>query len=122
MRCLERNKRQMWLSARTERELTDPVTGLGTGEYAPGWSEPVSVLINAAPQTGSSESSPFGTEVSYDLVLVADSNHWGIAEGCRMWLRATKPGPEDSADAYEVKRVSTSLNQWAFGLTRRQGA
>lgn len=122
MRCLERNKRQMWLSTYEEAELTDPDTGLGTGEYAASWSDPASVRINAAPQTGSSESSPFGTEVSYDLVLVADSNPWGIAEGCRMWLCATKPDPEDATDAYEVRRVSTSLNFCAFGLTRRQGA
>lgn len=121
MRCLERNKRLMWLSTFAEAELTDPATGLGTGEYAQAWSDPVEVRINAAPQTGSAESGPFGTEVSYDLVLVADSNPWGIAEGSRMWLRDAKPDPEDAADAYEVRRVSPSLNFVAFGLTRRQG-
>ena len=122
MRCLERNKRQMWLSTYAEQELVDEETGLGTGECVASWSAPVSVRVNVAPQTGSAESSPFGTEVSYDLVLVADSNPWGIAEGCRMWLGPTKPDPEDAADAYEVKRVSPSLNFVAFGLTRRQGA
>lgn len=122
MRCLERNKRLMWLSKPTSSEVVDDATGLGTGEYVATWSTPERVRINAAPQTGSADSSPFGTEVSYDLVLVADGNPWGITEGCRMWLRATEPDPEDARDAYEVRRVSPSINYVAFGLARRQGA
>lgn len=125
MRCLEANKRTMWLSKPTERELTD-ASGLGTGEYVNGWSEPTRLLINAAPPTGDSSSSPFGTQVDYDLTCVADGNGWGIAEGDRMWLAETAPamrgdGNPDMAEAYEVKRVSPSLNFCAFGLSRAGG-
>lgn len=125
MRCLERNKRRMWLSQPAGEEIVDPATGLGTGEYSSVWSEPVEVRINAAPPTGDAESSPFGTEVAYDLVLVADGNPWGISEGDCLWLRDSAPaideGMPDMADAYTVVRVSPSLNFCAFGLSRRQG-
>lgn len=119
---MERNRRQMWLSRFEEREVVDEATGLGTGEYARAWSEPMPVLINAAPQTGDASGSPFGTEAGYDLVLVADGNPWGIAEGCRMWLRPDRPSTTDADGAYEVRRVSASLSYTAFGLSRRQGA
>lgn len=121
MRCLERNKRRMWLSKPTETEVVDEATGLGTGEYVSGWSEPVPVRINAAPQTGDTSGSPFGNESGYALVLVADSNPCGIAEGDVLWLRDGEPSVDDFADAYTVVRVSTSINYVAFGLERRQG-
>lgn len=121
MRCLERNKRRMWLSKPTEGEVVDEATGLGTGELVQGWSEPVPVRVNAAPQTGDASGSPFGTDAGYALVLVADGNPWGIEEGDVLWLRQTRPATDDFADAYTVVRVSTSINYVAFGLERRQG-
>lgn len=121
MRCLTRNMRQMWLSKPELTELVDAATGLGTGEFVNGWSEPESVRINASAPSGESESSPFGTASSYDLTLVADSNAWGIEEGNRMWLADAQPDASDTKSAYLVKRVSPSLNFVAFGLTRCEG-
>lgn len=124
MRCLERNKRTLWLSRREQSEIVDERTGLGTGEYASSWTEPVEVRVNAAPPTGSAESSPFGTDADYDLALVAASNPWGIREGDTMWLRDEAPdvsGEPDTSGCYEVVRVSPSLNFVAFGLSRRSG-
>ena len=115
----------MWLSRQGQVELVDEATGLPTGERVAAWGEPVEVLINAGPPTGDATGSPFGTDESYDLALVADSNPWGIREGDTMWLRDTAPdvaGSPDMSCAYEVRRVSPSLNYVAFGLSRRHGA
>lgn len=126
MRCLEANKRTMWLSKPSQVELTDS-EGIGTGEYVNGWSAPERLRINASAPTGDSSSSPFGTQTAYDLTLVADGNEWGISEGCRMWLSEDAPsvdqasGIPDMSGAYEVKRVSPSLNFCAFGLSRSDG-
>lgn len=116
----------MWWSKPDRREVVDPATGLGTGEWSDDWTDPAELRVNAAPPTGDAEGAPFGTEVAYDLVLVADGNPDGIAEGDALWLRDSAPaqvapGLPDMDDAYTVVRVSPSLNFCAFGLTRRQG-
>lgn len=125
MRCMARNMRPMWLSKPVRSEVVDE-DGLGTGEYVNGWTKPSSVLINASAPTGDSSSSPFGTQVAYDLALVAGENTWGIEEGDRMWLGQTMPeldglGQPSMRDSYEVKRVSQSLNYVSFALTRTDG-
>ena len=115
---MERNRRAMWLSKPSRTEIMDGE--YGTGEYVNGWSDPVEVRVNVSAPSGDSSSSPFGTQVAYDLQLVAESNRWGI-----MWL-GDKPelladGQPSMSGAYEVKRVSPSLNYCAFGLTRVDG-
>lgn len=121
MRCLERNKRAVWLSSFSTKEVEDEA-GLGTGEYIQAWSEPVAIRINVSAPSGSADSSPFGTAVDYDLVAVSDSNPWGMGEGDRVWLSSSAPDPSDTSDAYVVSRVSESINFVSFGLRRAQGA
>jgi hypothetical protein len=113
----------MWLSKPSRTEIMDGE--YGTGEYVNGWSDTVEVRVNASAPSGDSSSSPFGTQVAYDLQLVAESNRWGIDEGDRMWLgdrpELLADGQPSMSGAYEVKRVSPSLNYCAFGLTRVDG-
>ena len=121
---MERNKRTMWLSTFTKAELTDE-DGVGIGEFVNKWTEPVMVRINASAPSGGSDIEPFGTEVSYDLVLVSDGNPWGVKEGDTMWLSDDAPevvnGVPDMDGAYRVSRVSPSLSYVAFGLTKKGG-
>lgn len=121
MRCLERNKRAVWLSSFSTKEVEDEA-GLGTGEYVQVWSEPKPIRINVSAPSGSSDSSPFGTAVDYDLVAISDSNRWGITEGDRVWVLPSSPDPNDTRNAYVVSRVSESINFVSFGLRRAQGA
>ncbi len=125
MRCLPANRRKMWLSKPSGlTELLDE-EGYGTGEYVSGWTEPVSLLINASTPSGACSAKPYGIFASYDLSLVADDNRWGIEEGDRMWLRDDCPVLEDATDAakgaYRVDRVSPSLNFVSFGLQKAEG-
>lgn len=115
----------MWLSKPTGlTELVDE-GGYGTGEYVNGWTDPVSLLINASTPSGACSAKPYGIFASYDLSLVADKNKWGIEEGDRMWLRDDKPDLSDASDAarncYSVKRVSPSLNFVSIGLQKVEG-
>ncbi len=125
MRCMPANRRRMWLSKPTGlTELVDE-EGYGTGEYVNGWTDPVSLLINASTPSGACSAKPYGIFASYDLSLVADENKWGIEEGDRMWRRDDKPDlsdPEDAAKgSYKVDRVSPSLNFVSIGLQKSEG-
>ena len=122
MRCMESNKRRMWLSKPGGLvELTDD-DGLGTGEYVQAeWSEPEPLMVNASAPSGARSAEPYGMFAAYDLSLVADGNRWGIEEGDRMWLRDDKPDPSDHKGAYSVERVSTSLQFVSFGLSKVEG-
>lgn len=120
MRVMQRNKRVMWHSKFTEEEIVGE-DGYPTGEYSASWSDPERLLINVSHPTGSADSSPFGTDVSYDLVLVDDNNDGGIEEGDRMWFSDEKPDVASVKHCYEVKRVSPSLLFWSFALSKVNG-
>ena len=114
MRCMESNKRRMWLSKPGGLvELTDD-EGLGTGEYVQvEWAEPEPLMVNASAQSGVRSAEPYGMFAAYDLSLVAEDNRWGIEEG--------EPDPSDRKGAYSVERVSTSLQFVSFGLSKVEG-
>lgn len=120
MRVMQRNKRTMWLSKPTRKELVDD-DGYGTGEYINTWSDPIKMLINVSYPTGDASSSPFGTDADYDLSLVDDNNDNNIEEGDRLWFTTDCPNVDSVAHCFEVKRVSPSLLFWSFGLKKVNG-
>lgn len=120
MRVMERNKRTMWLSKPTRKQLLDD-NGYRTGEYINTWSEPVEYRVNVSAPSGDASSSPFGTNETYDLTLIDDNNKLDIAEGDRMWFSKEQPNVKDVNNCYEVKRVSPSLLFCSFGLTKVNG-
>lgn len=120
MRVLQRNKRTVWLSKPTRKELVDE-DGYGTGEFINTWSDPIKLLINVSHPTGDATSSPFGTNANYDLTLVDDNNEQDIEEGNRIWFTSEKPDVDSVHHCYEVERVSPSLLFWSFGLKKVNG-
>lgn len=125
MRMADANKRPMWLSRYEERtELIDS-DGFGTGEYVRKLSAPVKFWGNWAPPTGLASYAPFGTQVSYDVAVVLDDNRLGIHEGDVVWLgdepATLDDGTPDMNGAYEVRRVASLWNGFAFALKSRGG-
>lgn len=125
MRMMDANKRPMWLSRYGERtELVD-ADGFGTGEYVRQLSAPTKFFGNWAPPTGLASYAPFGTQVSYDVAVTLDDNRLGIHEGDVVWLgdepATLADGTPDMSAAYEVRRVASLWNGFAFALKSRGG-
>lgn len=151
MRMMDANKRTMWLSRYGERtELVDS-GGFGTGEYVTPLSKPRRFRGNWAPPTGLASYAPFGTQVSYDVAVVLDDNRLGIREGDVIWLGGPAPdagdgegiewdeatgtwlvsdssyGEEihhvkpDMSHAYQVRRIASLWNGFAFALKSMGG-
>lgn len=122
--CMDRNKRDLWLSKPTLTELVG-TDGYPTGERVSTWSKPVHFKANISSNSGAMVASPYGPSEQYDARVVMDSNPLKIAEGDAIWAfdapRTKADGTPDPNGSFEVSRVSTTLNVWAFSLRRREG-
>lgn len=124
MRCMERNRRDMWISRHEDVELTD-ADGLGTAEYVSRWSKPTHLMANVSVPSGDASASPFGMSFDYDLSVVMSHNALGITEGDVMWALSEPETADDGqpvmSGAYDVVKVAQALNSVSLALKRREG-
>ena len=120
MRLLERNKRPVAYAGFVRSEKG--VDGLGrlTGERVPVYSEVMFARVHVGVPSGDAAASPFGTDASYDRVLLMEEPL--VDENAVLWIdRDPDPGEDGMATVphdYRVKKVAPSLNWWAVAAEK----
>lgn len=110
MKGLERNKQEFRYAVPTGKK--EPIVdqqGNLTGEYAGGYSEPVSWKGNISAGGGDVEAAPFGSEITYDRVIVLAGENPPIVENCKVWF---------DDQQYIVKAVAKSLNGVSIAIRK----
>lgn len=110
MRGLERNKQTFQFAAPTGKRVpvldeNGNLTGAYETEYAPKqeWKG------NVSAGTGEVEAAPFGSEVSYDRIIVLAGEYPPIGEFYRVWFQG---------EPYIVKKVAISLNGMSIAIRK----
>lgn len=129
MRCMERNKVCFYYALFAERVPVTDEYGNMTGEFDVRHSNPVKSFANISAAKGETETRQFGENVSYDKVIVMDSQV-GIDEYSILWIDTL---PELNADGslavddegnvktpydYIVKKVAKSLNSVSYAVSK----
>ena len=123
MKGLERNKQEFRYAAPTgEKEPIVDKQGNLTGEYASGYSEPVTWKGNISAGSGDVEAAPFGSEITYDRIIVLDDPKFPINESSILWIDTPPEIQEDGSTKdphdYIVKQVATSLNSVSIAVSK----
>ena len=95
--------------ARTDEE------GHVTGEYDILYSEPVKMKGNVSAGSGSIHTAMWGTNWSFDRVLILADPNTPITDDSVLWIDKT---PEQGSYDYKVKRISRGLNGCTIGVTK----
>jgi len=74
MRCMNRNKVRFFYALYEGREFITDEYGNVTGEYEVKYSNPTEFRANISPAMGETLTRQFGDSVSYDKVIVLDSD------------------------------------------------
>ena len=114
MRCLAKNKQDVYYALLTgETDILD-TDGNETGEKTLTYSSAVQVKMNVSGKGGSAVVMPYGLTVNFDRKMVTDDMSCPITETSRVWLDIV---PESTIPPnYKVVCVSTTLNSKTFYL------
>lgn len=110
MRGLERNRVLMMYSAPTgNRVPLYDAAGHRTGEHEAEYGDPVEFRGNISPNRGNAEIEPFGSDVTYDRVILLVGDSPDIKETYKIWV---------DDEPYIVKAVAKSLNTLSLAVRR----
>jgi len=122
MRCMNRNKVRFFYALYEGRESITDEYGNTTGEYVIKYSNPVEFYANISAAMGETQSRQFGESVSYDKVIVMDSNAPAIDEYSILWIDTMPQLNEDGSTTtpydYVVKKVAKSLNVMSVAVSK----
>lgn len=122
MRCMNRNKVRFFYALYEGRESITDEYGNNTGEYVIKYSNPVEFYANISAAMGETQSRQFGESVSYDKVIVMDSNAPAIDEYSILWIDTMPQLNEDGSTTtpydYVVKKVAKSLNVMSVAVSK----
>lgn len=120
MRLLERNKRAIAYARFVRSEMAVDGSGRLTGERVPVYAPVEFARVHVGVPSGDASASPFGTDASYDRVLLMEEPL--VDENAVLWIdRAPEPGEDGTAAVpydYAVKKVAPSLNCWAVAAEK----
>lgn len=129
MRCMKLNKVCFYYALFTERVPVTDEYGNNTGEFEVRHSDPVKSFANISAAKGETETRQFGENVSYDKVIVADTQT-EIDEYSILWidtlpeldvagsLAVDKTGAIKTPHDYIVKKVAKSLNSVSYAVSK----
>lgn len=80
MRTLDRNKIKFHYCLHTAKEKIYDEDHNFTGDYTPGYAEPVMIKGNVSASTGITETVQFGNDISYDKTIALQGTDWPIDE------------------------------------------
>ena len=119
MRTLERNKQTFYYATYLgKKPLSED--GYMTGESVKTYSEPIKCLGNISPAKGSSQVEQFGTNVSYDKVIVLDNYADCTIDENSVLCVEKEPTYKDEQLVYDyvVTKVAKSLNSISIAITK----
>lgn len=122
MRCMNRNKVRFFYALYEGRESITDEYGNNTGEYIVKYSDPLKFHANISAAMGETQSRQFGESVSYDKVIVMDSDAPAIDEYSILWIDTMPQLNEDGSTTtpydYVVKKVAKSLNVTSVAVSK----
>lgn len=120
MRCMERNKRELWYLLFDHSEPVKDEYGNETGEPIVHYKEAVPFRANVSAATGASQVEQFGNLVGYDKVIVTDDMTCPIDENTVLFLDKTPSYDENGRPLYDyiVRRVAASLNSISYAVSK----
>lgn len=121
MRTLDRNKQGFYYYLyKTEEELRDE-NNHRTGEKVLTYFPPVFCKGNISAGSGTAQAELFGSDISYERVIVLEDTHCPIDENSLLCVEM-KPKQykenETPAHDYIVKAVAKSLNVFAIAISK----
>lgn len=119
MKCMERNKRQLWFCLYVRSVPVRDEYGNEVGTKTT-YSAPVPFRANVSPATGAAQVEQFGSLSDYDRVIVTDDLRCPMDETTVLFLDKE---PEFNAEGtplydYRVKRVAKSMNSISYAVSR----
>lgn len=122
MRCLTRNKVDIYYARFSHKvELLDDY-GNKTGEYEVIYGKPVKFSANVSAAKGETQTRQFGESDTYDKVIVLDTDSTPIDEYSILWVdtlpEIKEDGTTDTPYDYVIKRIATSLNSVSIAISK----
>lgn len=115
MRCLRKNMKPFWYAQYVGKTPRKDENGYMTGEYDITYSNPVRMRGNVTAGSGSIHTQMWGTNWSFDRVIILSDPNTPINDDSVLWIDKT---PEDGTYDYKVKRISRGLNGVTIGVTK----
>lgn len=121
MRCLQRNKQKFYYYLYGEKQPVKDTEGNLTGENAVTYFKAVKIEANISAGSGDAQVELFGTNITYDKVIVIDDINCPIDANSLLCLDITPreyiPGETPKHD-YVVKAVAKSLNSISIAISK----
>lgn len=89
MRCLDRDRRSVFIARYVERAAVKTESGKLTGRYEAIYSDPVEFFPTVSATRGEAEYDIFGTALDYDRSLTIDDPMFEVGESDVLWLDKT---------------------------------
>lgn len=122
MRCLERNKRELWYSLYVRAEIGYDESGNELPSPMLTFGNPTKIRANVSPARGSVQEAQFGLNDRYDKVIVLDDVDAPITEASRLWvdtMPTIKPdGSTETPHDYVVSRIARSLTNVSIAISK----
>lgn len=120
MRTLERNKRKFYYATYITKEENTDENGFTTGTYRVIYSEPIECKANISPSSGVAQAELFGSDISYDSVIVLDDVSIPIDENSVLWVDKDVEYDDYGNPIYDyvVKKKAESLNSVSFAISK----
>lgn len=121
MRLVKRNLKTVYYQLYEGKVPVVDEDGNETGEPELSYTDPVAMKVNISPAKGNAQSMIFGTDLSYDKVMVTDDMSCPIDENSVLFVDRV-PVQEDgvllNTYDYVVKRVAKSLTHISYAISR----
>ena len=112
MRCLNRNKRQIYYALRTGEVANIDEYGNETGESTPVYGNAVELKCNVSAATGSDAVQAFGSFTNYTRTMCVSDRNCPIDENTIVWFNIEPSEPHN----YIVVRKADSKNGILYAL------
>lgn len=113
MRCLERNKRNIYYALYTGKTEATDSNGYKTGEHQLTYGDPVLLRANVSPAKGTARLDVFGEGVEYTKVLCVEDPECPVDEYSILWIGIS---PTNNEHNYIVLRVARSINNVLYAV------
>lgn len=122
MRCLTRNKVDIYYALFSHKEEMIDEWGNRTGEYEIIYGKPIKFSANVSSAKGEMQTRQFGESVTYDKVMVFDNVDLPIDEYSILWVdtlpKLNEDGTTDTPYDYVIKKVARSLNTVSIAISK----
>ena len=120
MKCLERNKTEIYYALYERDESRTDEYGNASGERRVIYSESVKIKANVSPATGVSQVEQFGRDMKYDKVIVLDDVNCPIDENTVFFIDKEPSYDSDGNPLFDyiVKKIARSINSVSIAVSK----